>query len=401
MELNQLKIWIVGISDREQVALPAQLDNRLDEVSWFAGGKRHYERVKHLLPENTRWVSVTIPLEGFYKALCRQQGTGLLFASGDPLFYGIAVTLKRTFPAIKLEVFPFFNSLQMLAHRCQLPYGEYRVVSLTGRPWDRFDEALVQQTAKIALLTDAKKTPSAIARHMLMAGFDNYEFVVGEAMGGSRETITRCPVTEAAERSFRRPNCIFLTQTHPRARQRGIPDERWKGLDGRPRMITKMPVRMTTLALMNLSEHHVLWDVGACTGSISLEAKLQEPLLNICSFEIREECAAIVSENCRRFGVPGISLYSGDFLEVDKELLPAPDLVFLGGYGGKMQEVLDEIDCQLISGGIIVFNAVSDKSSHRFLKWAKEKDYPLIAETTITVDDFHPIRILLLQKKKL
>lgn len=81
-----------------------------------------------------------------------------VFASGDPLFFGFANTIRRKMPEADVVVFPSFNSLQLLAHRLVMPYHDLRIVSLTGRPWPEFDRALIERAGKIGILTD-RDTP--------------------------------------------------------------------------------------------------------------------------------------------------------------------------------------------------------------------------------------------------
>lgn len=105
------------------------------------------------------------------------------FASGDPLFFGFANTIQREIPDVEMQVFPYFNSLQLLAHRLLMPYQGVHVVSLTGRPWLKFDEALIIGYDMVGVLTDNRvHTPSAIAQRMLEYGYDNYEMYVGRLL---------------------------------------------------------------------------------------------------------------------------------------------------------------------------------------------------------------------------
>ena len=83
------------------------------------------------------------------------------------MFFGFANTLKREFPEAEIIVYPTFNSLQLLAHRLVIPYHDMRIVSLTGRPWQEFDKALIERAGKIGVLTDKEHTPAAIAQRML------------------------------------------------------------------------------------------------------------------------------------------------------------------------------------------------------------------------------------------
>jgi precorrin-6Y C5,15-methyltransferase (decarboxylating) len=145
---------------------------RLGKV--FSGGRRHHEIVMPLLPHDAQWIDITVPLcmvFDEYRRLSpsgeRGEGAIIVFASGDPLFFGFANTLQREFPDADIKVYPTFNSLQMLAHRLVMPYHDMRIVSLTGRPWPEFDHALIERTPKIGILTDREHTPSTIAQRML------------------------------------------------------------------------------------------------------------------------------------------------------------------------------------------------------------------------------------------
>ena len=124
-------------------------------------------------------------------------------------------------------------------------------------------------------------------------------------------------------------------------------------------MITKMPIRLLTLQALDLPKRQVFWDIGFCTGSVSIEARLQFPHLTVCAFEIRPECEAIISENARRFGAPGIDIHIGDFLETDITALPRPDAVFVGGHGGRLKDIMAKVLTVLAPDGVIVFNSVT------------------------------------------
>ena len=82
-------------------------------------------------------------------------------------------------------------------------------------------------------------------------------------------------------------------------------------------MITKAPIRLLTLQALELNRHRVFWDIGFCTGSVSIEARLQFPHLAVISFEIRPEGKELMDTNSRRFGAPGITAVTGDFLHTD------------------------------------------------------------------------------------
>ncbi len=369
-----------------------------------------------MLPEDAEWIDITVPLSDVFKKyeeiFLRPQtqttpspsgggkGRGaeealIIFASGDPLFYGFASTVMREMPDCKIEVFPSFNSLQMLAHRMCLPYQDMHVVSLTGRPWDKFDEALIRGYDLIGCLTDRNKTPHTIMQRMLDYGYEDYTMTIGENLGNEeKERITEYDNT----RTYDNPNCIILQKTHSSAhaprRKYALPESEFHLLDGRTKMITKMPIRLLSLAMLELDRKRSLWDVGFCTGSVSIEAKLQFPHLKVTSFEIREEGRELMEKNSRKFGAPGIETVIGDFLDADLEQYERPDAVFIGGHGGKLKEIVARLHEVMLPGGCIVFNSVSESSRQMFIESIEAVGMNIIHCSHIALDNHNPINII-------
>ena len=331
-----MRFVVIGITDDPSPWFPPEVMEIIKHGKVFSGGKRHHEIVAPFLPADVEWIDITVPLDAVFE---RYHDEVIVFASGDPLVFGFANTIKRKMPEAEIVLYPTFNSLQMLAHRLVLPYHDMRIVSLTGRPWPEFDKALIEGAEKIGILTDKEHTPATIARRMLEYGYSKYTMYVGEHLGNPvQEKVTTLTLEEAARSEFSMPNCVILDgKAIEHTKPFGIADCEFSLLDGREKMITKMPIRLLTLQALDLPKKHVLWDIGFCTGSVSIEARLQFPHLHIEAFEIRPECESIIHENVRRFGAPGISVHIGDFLKTDITALPCPDAVFIGGHGGKLK----------------------------------------------------------------
>ena len=467
---------IIGISDNQQQWFAPEVMNVIQGGHVFSGGRRHHEIVAPLLPSDAVWLDITVPLESVFKQYEAVEHV-VIFASGDPLFYGFANTIQRECKGVVMRVFPSFNSLQMLAHRLLLPYHDVRVVSLTGRPWQEFDRALIEQATKIGILTDREHTPAAIAQRMLEYGYGQYVMHVGEHLGNpTLEHISSLSLEEAAEREFSMPNCVILkgNSSLPRSARRdawpfknregggrvfggrvrtfGLPDSSFALLDGRAKMITKMPIRLLTLQALDLTHRHTLWDIGACTGSVSIEARLLFPHLHVVAFEIRPECEAIIRENALRHGAPGIEVRIGDFLRMTNDesrfarneesmLLsnpegnshssfvtrhsslqdkvsdssfvirhssfhtPHPDAIFIGGHGGRLKEIMAKALQYLAPDGVIVMNSVVapkvTTDSHRLWDEAcAELGLRQEPPMRIQLDDNHPITILKAHNRK-
>ena len=397
---------VIGISDAPEPYFTPEVLDIIQQGRVFSGGKRHHEIVASLLPADAQWIDITTPLDAVFEKYQSIVSDIIVFASGDPLFFGFANTIRKKMSEAEIVLYPTFNSLQLLAHRLVMPYHDMHIVSLTGRPWPEFDKALIERTAKIGILTDKEHTPAAIAQRMTDYGYTAYQMHVGEHLGNpSLESVTTLSLDEVSQRDFSHPNCLIIVQQGEMpTRPFGIPDADFTLLDGREKMITKMPIRLLTIQALELRKKNVLWDIGFCTGSVSIEARLQFPHLQISAFEIRPECEAIIQENARRFGAPGIDIHIGDFLETDISALPRPDAVFIGGHGGHLKEIMTKVMTVLAPGGVIVFNSVSSPivsqmtdrpGSHQLWDEActtlhLSQEPPL----QIQLNDYNPIEIL-------
>lgn len=407
------KFIIIGMDDNREPFFPPEIAKHIRQGKVFSGGIRHKEIVKDLLPEKAVWISITVPLDNVFasyeKIFSEEKETIIVFASGDPLFFGFANTVKRKLPDAEIRLYPACNSLQTLAHRLVMPYDDMRTVSLTGRPWQEFDRALIERSPKIGVLTDREHTPTAIATRMLEYGYSYYTMYIGEHLGHpEKERIRRMTPEEAVQSIFEHPNNLILHASVPHktaeaslteedgiyARPFGIPDELFAHLDGRSRMITKAPIRLLTLQALELNRHHTFWDIGFCTGSVSIEARLQFPHLTVVSFEIRPEGEELMKINSRRFGAPGITAVIGNFLQTDIEQFPRPDTVFIGGHGGHLKEMLLKIKEVLSPQGCVVFNSVSAESKAAFREGVQAAGMMLHPSMHIALNDYNPIEMM-------
>ena len=392
------RFYIIGLDDNEQQYFSPEVSQVIAKHRVFSGGLRHHEIVRHLLPKEAEWIDIKVPLNDVFEQYRMYDGREsiVVFASGDPLFFGFAITIQNKLPDAKIRLFPFFNSLQLLAHNLLMPYHDMRIVSLTGRPWHELDRVLIEGTAKIGVLTDREHTPATIARRMTEYGYDNYTMFVGERLGNrERQNIRQFNINTAATSHFEHPNCLILQKEREgRSRLFGIPDTAFEHLDGREKMITKMPIRLLSLSMLDLRNRKQFWDVGFCTGSVSIEAKTQFPHLHITAFEIREEGRKLIETNCRRFGTPGIETRIGDFLTADLSVLESPDAIFIGGHGGKLKEMLARISGKMAPGGVIVFNSVSAESKALFEEAVSLCGLRVTEEVQITIDNYNTITII-------
>ena len=384
------------MNDEQSPLFTPEVQGLIAQHRIFSGGRRHRELVAALLPADAVWIDIVVPLTEVYHQYQELNEPVLVFASGDPLFFGYTTTLMREFPGLVSRTFPSFSSLQMLAHSLRLPYHDMRVVSLTGRPWHELDRALIERAAKVGILTDRKNTPARIAQRMLDYGYSNYQMHIGVRLGGSREEVYSLPLTEVMAQEFEHPNCLIIEDTKPThyAAPIGLHELDFFPLNGRVKMITKMPVRLVSLSLLELEHRRSFWDVGFCTGSVSIEAKLRYPHLVVNSFEVRPEGKELMEINTRRFHAPGIDYHIGDFLSQDLDALPRPEAAFIGGHGGRLIEFVERLTTLMGEDGVLVFNSVSSETLDLFREAIKRVGWHISYETLLAVDEHNPITIL-------
>lgn len=286
--------------------------------------------------------------------------------------------------------------LGVLASRLWMTYDDMRNISLIGRPWDAFDRALIEHAEKIGILTDREHTPAAIAARMLEYNYRSYTMYVGEYLDNpEQERIRHLTLQEATEATFEYPTSLILVaEGKLLPHYFGIPDNEFDFLNDRTKTITKAPIRLMTLNQLKLREYTSFWDIGSCTGSVSIEAKLQFPHLKITAFEIRPEGQRLMDTNSRRFGAPGINLIIGDFMKLDLHAYPAPDAVFIGGHINKLKEMILFISEVLLPGGKIVMNSIKPESKKLFIEGAADAGLEMLPINRVALNYYNTIEIL-------
>ncbi|WP_330230030.1 precorrin-6y C5,15-methyltransferase (decarboxylating) subunit CbiE [Nocardia sp. NBC_00508] len=327
-----------------------------------------------LVPDAVAVPRVTWPsplLPALPELLERHRGAHLcVLASGDPMFYGIGVTLARLLGAGALRVLPQPSSASLACARLGWSLAETPVVSLVGRPSATVLPELADRRRLLVLSAD-EHTPRAIARLLGRHGFGASELTVLEQLGGPAERLA----TGLAKQWDRPPgdplNIIAITcaadPDRPRAtRLPGLPD----GLFGGDGQLTKHEIRALTLAALAPAPGELLWDVGGGSGSIAIEWCRAHPANRSVTFERLERRRRQIADNAAALGVPHI-LIRGELraeLAVDAEIA-SPDAVFVGG-GLTQDGLLETCWAQLRQGGRLVANAVTAESESLLVSWA-------------------------------
>ena len=390
-KIHSIDFYIVGIGNHSKPIISKEVLLLIQSTKVFSGGKRHYELVKSMLPKEHTWIEISGRMDSVLLKYGDAHKPIMIFASGDPFFYGFGNTLKRYMPEASIKSFPYFNSIQRLCQKTTIDYSLLRSVSVHGRTWSALDIALIHEEPLIGVLTDNKKTPAAIAARLLKYGFDNYKITVGEELDGDNERINTYSLKECKLLKHQNLNCVLLERKFVKNSSFGISDAAFIPLPNRSNMITKMPIRLSTINALQLKNAGVFWDIGACTGSVAIEAKKHFPHLDITAFEKREECGEIIQQNKEQFSTPGIKVVIDDFFDIDLLAYPAPDVVFIGGHGNRLKEMIHKVYA-LNHSVRFVTNAVKEATSSTFINELTELDYS-IDSMNIQVNEHNKITI--------
>ncbi len=272
----------------------------------------------------------------------RQQGckAAALVYSGDTGFYSGAASLlqKISGQGFKITICPGISSVQLLSAALAQPWQSWRFVSAHGVACDPVAQCM--QGAPVFFLTGGQTDPAAICAQLTQAGLGQLRAVVGQRLGTAGQSIRSGKVCELAQQGFDALS-VLLVEGSPAVQRRspGFRDDSFVRGDV---PMTKQEVRAAALAKLGVRPADILWDVGAGTGSVSVEMALCALQGHVYAIECSPEGCALIRQNREKFGAYNLTLVEGFAPQALTEL-PAPDAVFIGGTKGSMAEIIEAV----------------------------------------------------------
>lgn len=262
----------------------------------------------------------------------------VLIYSGDTGFYSGASSMMEKLEAlgVRARVLPGLSSIQLLAAALGRPWQGWNLVSAHGRTCDPVAECM--QGRPTFFLTGGSEDPATLCAQLEAEGFGDVQGVVGQCLGTPEEKIFRGSVKELAAGRFNSLSVLLVeaAEVLPR-RAPGLPDEAFERGDV---PMTKQEVRAAVLAKLAVRPEDILWDVGAGTGSVSVELALAAPRGRVYAVECRPEGCALIKANREKFRTRNLVLVEG-LAPAALSDLPAPDAVFIGGSKGSLAAIVD------------------------------------------------------------
>ena len=290
----------------------------------------------------------------------------VVLASGDPLWFGIGRSLSSRLGGAQLRFHPAPTALQLAFSRIGRPWQDASWVSLHGRDPAVLAPLLQKRPPALAVLTDPQQGGAETVRRILRSsGLETgYSFWVCENLGHASERVLQLkssdPLPEnpaslltvllIAEPSAAPPlECLPLF---------GLEDGLYLQHADHPGLMTKREVRIQLLADLDLPKEGVLWDLGAGTGSVGLEALRLRPDLKLLAVEQRAGGAQLIQANAQRLGVTAEAVLEREVGSLIREGLPKglerPDRVVLGGGGRSRAALLMQVLTVLKPGGVVL-----------------------------------------------
>jgi precorrin-6Y C5,15-methyltransferase (decarboxylating) len=356
---------VVGLGEDGLAGLNPAARALVEGAEVLVGGARHLALVPEGKARRILWQS---RLAATLEELAALSGRRVVvLASGDPLCYGVGVTLARRFAAEEMIVLPQPSAFSLAASRLLWPLAECVSLSLHGRPLDRLRLHLTPGARILALSTDGG-TPAAAAALLTDAGWGPSALTVLEHLGGARErrldgTAAEWPYERTADLNLLAIECRPEPGARAFSRRAGLPDDAFAH-DGQ---LTKRAVRAATLAALAPLPGELLWDVGSGCGSIAIEWLRSGRSMRAICFERDPARCALIAANAAGLGVPEVAIVPG---EAPASLAgqPRPDAVFVGG-GASDVALLAASWQELRPGGRLVANAVTLDGEAQLARW--------------------------------
>ena len=380
-------INVVGIGLDGELGLTKQAKQIIDRATILCGANRHLS----YFPKHSAFKISLNNLQQDIELIIKKatEEKVVILASGDPLFFGLGRLLLSKVPAEQLQFYPHLSSIQLAFSKLKIPWQDASFISVHGRDCDALIKHFKQGTDKIAVLTDDSNNPIEIANFYLSLKLSvAYSFHVCANLTQKDAIITSftpqevTKLSQLPQDSFAPLNVLVLIREDVIKNDLdldslplfGIPDSAFLTFSDLPSLITKKEIRTTILAELKLQPQQTIWDIGAGTGSVSIEIARLCPDAAIYAIEKTAMGINLIEQNCQRFRVKNIYPISKKAPDALSEL-PTPNRIFIGGSGGNLSAILDTCKAKIASQGIIVIALATIEHFTTVIQWAQQNNW--------------------------
>ncbi len=361
------RIHIIGIGDDGLAGVTSQAKTLIDNAQVLVGAEQALARIPVTKAER---VVVGGNLDETLDRIASASGKRVVvLASGDPLFYGVARYLCDKLGKDRFDVMPHVSSMQLAFARVKESWEEAYLTDLANRPLDQVLEK-IRSAQKVGLFTSDVAPPRAVAKGLLERRIDYFSAYVCENLGSPDERVTQGELAEIAMQDFsplnvmvliRRPNVPDRPSEAIGRRLFGNPDEAFLQSKPKQGLLTPSEVRSMALSELDLGPTSIVWDIGAGSGSVAIEAAQIATGGTVYAIEMDPQDHELIITNAERFGVSNLVPVLGRAPDAWKEL-PEPDAIFVGGSSREISRIVESAYERLRAGGRLVANVGSIES---------------------------------------
>jgi precorrin-6Y C5,15-methyltransferase (decarboxylating) len=357
------KVYIIGIGDDGLEGVTSLARQLIERAGLLIGPGSLLARVPAGRGER---LAVGADLDEPLRRIAASRGPVVVLASGDPLFYGIARYLCDKLGKDRFEVVPHVSSMQLAFARVKESWEEAYLTNLANHPL----ESVLEKTRvadKVGLFTTEQHSPSAVARALLDRRIDYFQAYVCENLGSPDERVTQGELSELLDQDFAPLNVMILVRK-PNVPDRpsegigrrlfGNPDEAFLQSKPKQGLLTPAEVRAIALAQMDLGPRSIVWDIGAGSGSVGVEAAQLAREGTTYAIEMDADDHELIRQNAERFAIKNLVAVLGRAPEAWADL-PDPDSIFAGGSGREISRLCDLAYDRLRPQGRLVANVGS------------------------------------------
>ncbi len=357
---SEAKIYIVGVGNDGIQGVTGRARELLQSAELVLGSESTLAWVTDLKAEKMP-IGPDLPVVvGRLEALLGKKRI-VVVASGDPLFYGVARYLCDKLGKDRFEVLPHVSSMQLAFARVKESWEEAYLTNLATHSLESVLDR-IRTAEMVGIFTSEDEDPPTIARQLLVRGLDYFRAYVCENLGAPDERVTQGDLHEIQEMDFaplnvmilvRKPNRPDQPSTGARFRRFGNPDDVFTQSQPKSGLITHAEIRAIVLAQLDVQPAGVIWDIGAGSGSVAIEAAQLASLGMVYAIEQDVADYHLIVANAQTFGVRNLKAIHGMAPAVF-DGLPAPDAIFVGGAGREVVRLLEASFAALRPGGRIV-----------------------------------------------
>lgn len=292
-------------------------------------------------------VKNAIPLKNVYSQLeeipeLLEKGSVAIVVSGDPLLYSLLKTVQNNMPDINVRVLPGIGSLQLLGCAFGLTMENAKIMSIHGRECRAGEIAYaVSENETVFFFCSKEQGSREIAKALIDYNITDVQIYVGASLTYHDEELYSGTPYEILEKENRKL-CVAAVKNRHTKRYSApmfLTDDMFLRNES---PMTKEEIRAIIISKLRLSPDSVVWDIGAGTGSISVECARICAFGNVYAVEYKEKALEIIEKNREYFGLNNLNVINGRAEQVISEL-PVPDSIFIGGSGGELPRLIDEI----------------------------------------------------------